>query len=57
MSKFAVRKSSDGQFYWVLIADNGEVEATSEMYSREADAARGAAAAQANAAAANPGNE
>ena len=32
-SKFIIRKSEDNQFYFVLEATNGEVIATSEMYT------------------------
>jgi len=30
--KFEIRPSADGQFYFVLIAPNNEIIATSEMY-------------------------
>jgi len=37
---FEVKESSDGQFYFVLKGGNGEVMATSETYTRRADAHR-----------------
>lgn len=38
-----LRKSKDGQFYFVVCSPkNGKVLATSEMYKRKTDAARGA---------------
>ena len=43
MSRYEVREATDGSFYFVLIADNGEVVVTSETYTRHADAERGAA--------------
>lgn len=36
--KFIIKKSSDGQFYFVIVAKNGEPLATSEMYTRKAKA-------------------
>jgi uncharacterized protein YegP (UPF0339 family) len=39
---FEIRKSTDEQYYWVLISKNGETVATSEMYTRKADAIRSA---------------
>lgn len=33
MAEFEIRKSSDGQFYFVLQADNNEIVATSERYT------------------------
>lgn len=35
MAEFEVRRSSDDQFYFVLQADNNEIVATSEMYTRK----------------------
>lgn len=40
--KLHVRKSRDGQWYFVATARNGEPVATSETYTRKADAVRGA---------------
>jgi uncharacterized protein YegP (UPF0339 family) len=31
--RFEIRRSADGQFYFVLVAPNNEVIATSEMYT------------------------
>lgn len=31
--RFEIRRSSDNQYYFVLLAPNGEVIATSEMYT------------------------
>jgi uncharacterized protein YegP (UPF0339 family) len=31
--RFEIRRSVDGQFYFVLVAPNNEVIATSEMYT------------------------
>lgn len=36
--KFQIRKTSDGQFRFNLVARNGQVIATSETYSRKASA-------------------
>lgn len=43
---YEVRESVDQQFYWVLVAGNGEVLATSETYTRKRDAQRGVTAAR-----------
>lgn len=32
-AKFKIRSSRDGQYYFVLVAPNNEIVATSEMYS------------------------
>jgi len=43
MSSYEIfRSPKDGQFYWHLEADNGEVVAQSEGYTRKVDAQRGA---------------
>ena len=42
MAKFAIKRSSDGQYYFNYVADNGEVVATSERYTRKASAEHGA---------------
>lgn len=41
MGKFQIKKASNGQYYWVLKAPNGEVIATSEMYWSKAGAENG----------------
>ena len=38
---YDLKKSSDGQFYFNLIASNGEPVATSEMYPTKSNAERG----------------
>lgn len=40
-AKYEVREASDGSFYFVLVAGNGEVLTTSETYTRREDAERG----------------
>ncbi|MDP6605305.1 MAG: YegP family protein [Dehalococcoidia bacterium] len=35
MAEFEVRRSRTDQFYFVLQADNNEIVATSEMYTRK----------------------
>ena len=45
MAHYAIRKSSDGQFYYVLVASNGEDLAVSEMYASKQNAERGIEAA------------
>jgi len=46
---FAIRKSSDGQYYFYLRAENMEIIATSEMYTTKAAAKVGIASVQKNA--------
>jgi uncharacterized protein YegP (UPF0339 family) len=41
-AQLEIKKSKDGQFYFVLVAANGEPILTSETYTRRADAERGA---------------
>ena len=41
MAKYVLTKSSDGQFYFTLRADNGERILTSEMYKAKAGALSG----------------
>jgi uncharacterized protein YegP (UPF0339 family) len=48
--KFVIKKSSDGQFRFTLVASNGQVVATSETYSRKASALSTIASIQKNAA-------
>jgi uncharacterized protein len=50
--KFVIKKSSDGQFRFTLVASNGQVVATSETYSRKASAMSTIASIQKNAASA-----
>jgi uncharacterized protein YegP (UPF0339 family) len=38
MMKFVVKKTSNGQFRFNLVASNGQVVATSESYTRKASA-------------------
>ncbi len=40
-AEFEVRRSSDGQFYFVLQAENNEIIATSERYTRKESALNG----------------
>ena len=40
-SHYDLQKSSDGQFYFNLVASNGEPVATSEMYPTKSNAKRG----------------
>ena len=44
-ARYEVRESDDGQWYFVLLAANGEIVATSELYTRAEDAQRGIEAA------------
>lgn len=44
-SYYAIRKSADGQYYYVLVASNGEDLAVSEMYPSKSNAERGIEAA------------
>ena len=39
--KYEIRLSKDGQFYFVLIARNGEIIATSEMYKSKQSCKKG----------------
>jgi len=48
-SKFKLRESSDGQFYFTLNAGNGQVLATSERYTVRANARNGIEAVRDNA--------
>lgn len=41
---FEIYEDIDGEWRWRLVADNGEIVAQSEGYSRKEDAERGAAA-------------
>lgn len=46
---YTVQRAKDGQFYFVLHAENGEPIATSEMYASKANATRGISSVQHNA--------
>jgi hypothetical protein len=48
--KFKLQKSSDGQYYFNLLAGNGEVLLTSERYTQRSSALGGIAAVKDNAA-------
>jgi uncharacterized protein YegP (UPF0339 family) len=47
--KFHLKKSSDGQFRFVLKAGNGEIILTSELYKQKASAANGIESVKKNA--------
>lgn len=47
--KFRIYTSSNGQFYFTLLATNGEVIATSEMYQTEASCRKGIRSVRKNA--------
>ena len=49
MAKFQIKKSSDGQFYFNLLADNGEKILTSEMYKAKPGALNGINSVKTNA--------
>jgi uncharacterized protein YegP (UPF0339 family) len=49
MAAFVVRKSSDGQFYFNLKADNGQTILTSEMYTTKAACMNGIESVKKNA--------
>jgi uncharacterized protein YegP (UPF0339 family) len=53
MMKFVVKKSSNGQYRFNLVASNGQVVATSESYSRKTSALNTIASIRKNAADAN----
>lgn len=40
-ARYDLRKSSDGQYYFNLVASNGEPVATSERYTTKSNAERG----------------
>jgi uncharacterized protein YegP (UPF0339 family) len=50
--KFVVKRGSNGQFRFTLVASNGQVVATSESYQRKTSALDTIASIQKNAAAA-----
>lgn len=47
--KFELKRATDGQFYFNLIAGNGQVILTSEMYTTKASAINGINSVQTNA--------
>ncbi|EOX1789773.1 MULTISPECIES: YegP family protein [Vibrio] len=47
--KYELKKSSNNQFYFVLKATNGQVIATSEMYTTKQNAINGIESVKANA--------
>ena len=48
--KFEIKRAKDNEFYFNLLAPNGEIILTSEMYRSKTGAKNGVAAVQANAA-------
>jgi uncharacterized protein YegP (UPF0339 family) len=44
MARFAIYPSSDGQYYFIFRASNGEIIVTSETYTTKAAAQNGIAA-------------
>ena len=48
-AKFVLKKAKNGQFYFNLLAGNGEVVLTSEMYKAKPSAKNGIASVQKNA--------
>ena len=48
--KFEIKRAKDKEYYFNLLAHNGEVILTSEMYRSKTGAKKGVAAVQANAA-------
>jgi uncharacterized protein len=44
--KYIIRKSSNGQFYWVLNASNGQVLITSETYTTKESCKNGIASSK-----------
>jgi uncharacterized protein YegP (UPF0339 family) len=55
--KFVVKKTSNGQFRFNLVASNGQTVATSETYTRKAAALDTIASIQKNAGAADVSDE
>jgi uncharacterized protein YegP (UPF0339 family) len=49
MAKFQIKKASNKQFFFNLIADNGETVLTSEMYKAKSGALNGIASVKKNA--------
>ena len=52
MTKFEIKMSSNGQFYWVYVAANGETICRSEMYTSKQSAKHGIEVVMKNAASA-----
>lgn len=50
--QFEIHRASGGQFYWRIVASNGQVLATSETYYNKADAQAAAESVQRGAASA-----
>jgi uncharacterized protein YegP (UPF0339 family) len=50
--QFEIHRASGGQFYWRIVASNGQVLATSETYYNKADAQSAAESVQRGAASA-----
>jgi len=48
--KFELKKAKDGQFFFNLVAGNGEIVGTSEMYKAKASATNGVESVKKNAA-------
>ncbi len=48
-SKFQLKKAKNGQFYFNLLASNGQIILSSEMYTTKASANNGIASVQKNA--------
>lgn len=48
-AKFQLKKAKNGKFFFNLLATNGEVILTSQMYASKATAKKGIASVQANA--------
>jgi uncharacterized protein YegP (UPF0339 family) len=55
--KFVVKKTSNGQFRFNLVAGNGQTVATSETYTRKASALEAIESIKKNAAGATVGDE
>lgn len=47
--KFVLKKSSNGKYHFNLVATNGQIIATSEMYERKASALNGIESVKKNA--------
>lgn len=48
-AKFAIKRAKNGKFYFNLLASNGEVVLTSQMYASKATAKKGIASVRTNA--------
>jgi uncharacterized protein YegP (UPF0339 family) len=51
--KFEIRRASGGQYYWRIVASNGQVLATSETYYNKTDARAAAESVRSHAASAS----